>query len=150
MPKTPKFDKIPATLIKTLSLVSIKEWVLVITFIFTGCCSNVFALESLIKSVPKSGHLITFAQFVFVSLLGLGPQLDITRISTVLPIMIPRLKERKVPIKYWSVMVVLFWSVSVLNNYALSYRIGMPLHIIFRSGGLLVSMVVGFTFFNRT
>jgi solute carrier family 35 (UDP-xylose/UDP-N-acetylglucosamine transporter), member B4 len=144
MARTKKFDKIPAEMLKTLGFISVKEWLLVLLFIFSGCCSNVFALESLIKSIPSSGHIITLSQFIFVSLAGLTTQLELSAFY------IPKLKTRKVPIKNWGVMVMLFWSVSVLNNYALGYRIGMPLHIIFRSGGLLVSMVVGFTFFNRS
>ncbi|CAG8449625.1 2978_t:CDS:2, partial [Acaulospora colombiana] len=56
---------------------------------------------------------------------------------------IPRLKERTVPVHRWIVQVVLFFTVSVLNNIALGYRISVPLHIIFRSGGLMVSMILG-------
>lgn len=40
-------------------------------------------------------------------------------------------------------MVSLFFTASVLNNVALGYQIPMPFHIIFRSGGLIVSMVLG-------
>lgn len=40
-------------------------------------------------------------------------------------------------------MVTLFFFVSVLNNIALGYRISVPLHIIFRSGGLFTNMVMG-------
>ncbi|KAG0252506.1 golgi uridine diphosphate-N- acetylglucosamine transporter [Mortierella polycephala] len=37
----------------------------------------------------------------------------------------------------------MFFAVSVLNNLSLAYRISVPLHIIFRSGGLMVGMVLG-------
>lgn len=40
-------------------------------------------------------------------------------------------------------MVMLFFLVSILNNVALGYRISVPLHIIFRSGGLFTNMVMG-------
>jgi UDP-xylose/UDP-N-acetylglucosamine transporter B4 len=33
--------------------------------------------------------------------------------------------------------------VSSLNNIALGYNISMPLHIIFRSGGLIANMIMG-------
>ncbi|CAI2178014.1 16687_t:CDS:2, partial [Funneliformis geosporum] len=56
---------------------------------------------------------------------------------------IPHLKKRTVPARRWFVMVILFFTVSVLNNIALGYRISVPLHIIFRSGGLIVSMILG-------
>ncbi|KAJ3327933.1 hypothetical protein HDU91_004234 [Kappamyces sp. JEL0680] len=48
------------------------------------------------------------------------------------------------------VMVALFWSVSVLNNWALGFSIPVPFHIIFRSGSLMVSMLMGYVFFSRT
>ncbi|TPX60551.1 hypothetical protein PhCBS80983_g01707 [Powellomyces hirtus] len=47
-------------------------------------------------------------------------------------------------------MVALFWTVSVLNNYALGFRISMPLHIIFRSMGLFVSMAISWGFFGKS
>lgn len=30
-----------------------------------------------------------------------------------------------------------------MNNYALDYKIEMPLHIVFKSGGLMVNMLMG-------
>ncbi|KAF9355627.1 golgi uridine diphosphate-N- acetylglucosamine transporter [Mortierella sp. AD094] len=56
---------------------------------------------------------------------------------------IPHLKERKIPITRWMSIVVMFFAVSVLNNWSLAYKISVPLHIIFRSGGLMVGMVLG-------
>lgn len=118
------------------------DWLLVSSLIFGGCCSNVFSLETLINARPLSGHLITFSQFLFVSSIGIYHQLDFTHRW-------PRLRQTVIPIQYWFVMVLLFWSVSVLNNYALSFRIPMPLHIIFRSGSLIVAMLVSLLFFNQ-
>ncbi|KAF7969406.1 hypothetical protein HWV62_27399 [Athelia sp. TMB] len=56
----------------------------------------------------------------------------------------PRLKARKIPITPYLVQVALFYFVSLLNNIAFGYKIPMPVHIIFRSGGLIVSMVLGY------
>ncbi|KAF9190171.1 golgi uridine diphosphate-N- acetylglucosamine transporter [Haplosporangium sp. Z 767] len=56
---------------------------------------------------------------------------------------IPHLKPRRIPISRWLAIVVMFFAVSVLNNLSLAYRISVPLHIIFRSGGLMVGMVLG-------
>lgn len=81
---------------------------------------------------------MTFGQFLFVALDGLRHQLEWGEGR--LPI---RLKKTKVPLSRWMLMVALFFAVSVLNNLALGYRISMPLHIIFRSGGLFTSMVMG-------
>ncbi|CAG8605690.1 4984_t:CDS:2 [Acaulospora morrowiae] len=85
-----------------------------------------------------AGNLFTFAQFLFISGEGLFHHLEYRPPSPIL-----RLKKRTVPVYRWVVQVVLFFTVSVLNNIALGYRISVPLHIIFRSGGLIISMVLG-------
>ncbi|RHZ80293.1 hypothetical protein Glove_137g59 [Diversispora epigaea] len=106
------------------------------TLLFGGCCSNVVALELLVGDSPKSGNLFTFCQFLFISGEGLFHNLEYS--PTIL-----RLKRRTVPVYRWVIQVVLFFTVSILNNIALGYRISVPLHIIFRSGGLIVSMILG-------
>ena len=35
--------------------------------------------------------------------------------------------------RYYAVMVTMFFTVSVVNNYALNLSIAMPLHMVFRS-----------------
>ncbi|KZT38952.1 UAA-domain-containing protein [Sistotremastrum suecicum HHB10207 ss-3] len=54
-----------------------------------------------------------------------------------------RLMPRSIPIRRWTVQVVLFLLTSLLNNIAFAYRVPMPVHIIFRSGGMVVNMVMG-------
>lgn len=135
-------SKIPTTIASAYPMLFAKEWLLVLTLIFGGCCSNVFSLEVLTKTHPESGILITFAQFVFLTMEGLVSQTELQN-------GIPRLKNRQIPLQRWLVMVMLFWGVSVLNNYALGFKIPMTLHIIFRSLSLLVSMLNGYLFFGR-
>ena len=135
-------SKIPPNVSKAFPMIFAREWLLVVSLIFGGCCTNVLTLEFLTKHQSQSGVLVTFAQFLFLSLEGLISHT--TFING-----IPRLKERKIPIKAWITMVLLFWGVSVLNNYALGFNIPMTLHIIFRSLGLLVTMINGYLFFNR-
>ncbi|KAI9471301.1 UDP-xylose and UDP-N-acetylglucosamine transporter, partial [Coemansia mojavensis] len=118
------------------------DWVPVIGLIFGGCCSNVFALESLVRQVPKSGNLITFAQFAFISLVGLPSHVQFNGI-------VPCLKPRKVPLQRWVVMVALYFGVSLLNNIALGYKISIPLHIVFRSSGLIANMACGFVIMRK-
>lgn len=48
------------------------------------------------------------------------------------------------------IQVVLFYLVSLLNNAAFAYRIPMAVHIIFRSGGLVISMILGWIFAEKT
>ncbi|KAG0089044.1 golgi uridine diphosphate-N- acetylglucosamine transporter [Podila epicladia] len=143
--------------------VSLQDWVLIGAMIFGGCCSNVFALEILVNDAPKSGQMITFAQFICVSLYGLSQHLKWPVVqewrsnspssgstSTIQPSTpngvwryIPHLQERKIPLTRWLAIVVMFFAASVLNNLSLAYKISVPLHIIFRSGGLMVGMVLG-------
>lgn len=143
--------------------VSLQDWILIATMIFGGCCSNVFALEILVNDAPKSGQMITFAQFVCVSAYGLAMHLKWPIVQELWTPMsssassrevqdqssqkiwryIPHLKKRKIPITRWLAIVVMFFAVSVLNNQSLAYKISVPLHIIFRSGGLMVGMVLG-------
>ncbi|KAJ4290160.1 golgi uridine diphosphate-N- acetylglucosamine transporter [Collariella sp. IMI 366227] len=118
---------------------TIPQWLAVgamLSLIFGGCCSNVFALESIIKVEPASGTLLTFVQFVFVAALGLPSQFDSKRPPFFL-------KPNKVPIRRWLVNIILFFSINVLNNHAFSYDISVPVHIILRSGGSITTMIAG-------
>lgn len=109
---------------------------MILALIFGGCCSNVFALEILVTDAPKSGQLITFGQFLFVAVEGLRNQITWGTYG-------PKLKPTVVPLSNWFFLVTVFFIVSLLNNLALGYNISMPLHIIFRSGGLIVNMILG-------
>jgi UDP-xylose/UDP-N-acetylglucosamine transporter B4 len=65
------------------------------------------------------------------------------------PTFLPSLKPRAVPIQRWFILVVVFYIVSALNNIALGFNISMPLHIIFRSGGLIVNMFMGWLLLSK-
>jgi len=103
--------------------------------------SNALTLERVTSEYPKSGSLITFSQFLFISLHGLPKFIQFTRGPLNFPI--PRLRPRRLPLTSYLVQVALFYFVSLLNNLAFGYNIPMPVHIIFRSGGLVVSMLMG-------
>lgn len=47
-------------------------------------------------------------------------------------------------------LTAIFWTLSVLNNMAYDYQISQPLHMVFRSSSLAVSLVLGFTVFKKT
>src|ERR1700685_2565024 len=101
--------------------------------------SNAISLEQITSRYPDSGTLITFFQFLLISLHGLPQQ--VTFASSRIPY--PRLKTRKIPLTPYLIQVSLFYVVSLLNNAAFGYQIPMPVHIIFRSGGLIVGMILG-------
>ncbi|KAL7628177.1 golgi uridine diphosphate-N- acetylglucosamine transporter [Parahypoxylon ruwenzoriense] len=146
---------------------TIPQWLAVgamLGLIFGGCCSNVFALEAIIKVEPASGTiylrrkelrnrtnisrstllgtLLTFVQFLFVAVTGYISQFDSTRPPLFL-------KPNRVPIRRWLINIVLFFSINVLNNHAFSYDISVPVHIILRSGGSITTMIAGSLYGKR-
>ncbi|KAH8708017.1 UDP-N-acetylglucosamine transporter yea4 [Beauveria bassiana] len=110
--------------------------------VFGGCCSNVYALESIINFESGSGTFLTFVQFSFVAITGYMSQFDSKRPPFFLA-------PTKVPFTRWAVNIVLFFAINVLNNHAFSYDISVPVHIIIRSGGSITTMVAGYIYGKR-
>uniref|UniRef100_A0A8D0G7L9 Solute carrier family 35 member B4 n=1 Tax=Sphenodon punctatus TaxID=8508 RepID=A0A8D0G7L9_SPHPU len=94
---------------------------LAVGLVFSGCCSNVVFLELLAREFPGCGNIVTFAQFLFIAVEGFIFESNFGR------------KRPAIPIRFYLVMVAMFFTVSVVNNYALNFNIAMPLHMIFRS-----------------
>ena len=120
----------------------IPEWlniVGVISLIFGGCCSNVFALEAIVKEAPGSGTLITFFQVLLTALFTLPKHVNISRGLNHL-----YLRPRSIPLHKWALFAALFITINILNNKAFGYHISVPLHIILRSAGPVATMAVGF------
>lgn len=109
-----------------------------IALTFIGCCTNVYFLELVTNAVPGSGNLITLAQFLFISVKGFIME---SKFGT---------KKSAIPISNYLSLVVLFFIVSVLNNYALNFNISMPLHMIFRSGSLIANMILGIIIMKKS
>ncbi|KAK9351989.1 UAA transporter [Lipomyces doorenjongii] len=112
------------------------QLVVVLAMIFGGCCSNVFTLETIVKEDPRAGNLITFVQFLFVAVEGYCHFFTFSRP----PIF---LAKPLVPFTRYAFIVTMFFLVSFLNNYVWKYHISVPVHIIFRSGGTMMSMLAG-------
>ncbi|XP_063977508.1 UDP-xylose and UDP-N-acetylglucosamine transporter [Diachasmimorpha longicaudata] len=110
---------------------------LAIACVFLGCCSNVIFLELLVKEDPGSGNLITFAQFLLISLEGF---IFTSKFGTVKP---------RIGFKDYMIMVFMFFLASVCNNYAFDFNIPMPLHMIFRAGSLIANMIMGIIILNK-
>ncbi|TRY96007.1 hypothetical protein DNTS_002167 [Danionella cerebrum] len=102
-----------------------------ISLVFIGCCSNVVFLELLVRDFPGCGNIVTFAQFAFIALEGFIFETHFGR------------KKPQIPLSNYVIMVTMFFTVSVINNYALNFNIAMPLHMIFRSGSLIANMILG-------
>jgi len=108
-----------------------------ILMVLVGCMSNVIFLELMIQEDPGAGNLITFSQFLVIALEGF---IFTTKFLTVKP---------KVPYTAWITLVIMFFLVSVSNNYALNFNIPMPLHMIFRAGSLIANMLMGIVMLGK-
>ncbi|KAK7121907.1 hypothetical protein R3I93_022866 [Phoxinus phoxinus] len=105
--------------------------------VFVGCCSNVVFLELLVRDFPGCGNIVTFAQFAFIALEGFIFETNFGR------------KKPQIPLSNYVIMVTMFFTVSVINNYALNFNIAMPLHMIFRSGSLIANMILGIVILKK-
>lgn len=137
-----------STALAGLSLALPTDWATTLGLVFGGCCSNAITLERVTSEFPNSGALLTFAQFLLISLHGLPKFLTSVRGPLGLPL--PWLKQRRIPLTPYLVQVALFYAISLLNNAAFAYDIPMPVHIIFRSGGLVISLLMGWVISGRT
>lgn len=140
----------------TLAATLAPAWLPLLTLIFGGCCSNAVFLELSTRQAPQLGTLITLLQFFFTMLLALPAQLERhpssspkTSSTGEITFVGWRLKTRAVPMSRWAVQVVLYATTSLLNNVAFAYEVPMPVHIIFRSGGLVVNMLMGWVVRGR-
>lgn len=120
------------------------EWLLILSLIFGGCCSNAYTLELATRQLPSAGTLITFAQFLVTTLSALP---HFVRFSAHFPFI--GLKDRAVPLYRWIVQVGFYLTTSLLNNMAFAYDVPMPVHIVFRSGGLVINMILGWAVQKR-
>ncbi|XP_060553083.1 UDP-xylose and UDP-N-acetylglucosamine transporter-like [Ruditapes philippinarum] len=108
-----------------------------ISMVFLGCCSNVVFLELIVSEHPGAGNIITFMQFLFVAVEGF---IFTVKFGT---------KKSAIPLKVYGFMVMFFFVVQVINNYAFIFKIPMTLHIIFRAGSLIASLVLGVFILKR-
>ncbi|CAK7895172.1 UDP-N-acetylglucosamine transporter Yea4p [[Candida] anglica] len=137
----------------SLSYVSASQWVWVVSQVFGGCCSNVFVLENMISNHhgAAGGHeqslasAITFAQFLGVSLVSYRHSANFRTGKWYRLYLTPS----KVPLRKWVVLVVMYFSISLLNNWVLRFNVSIPMYIVFRSSGTVVTMIVGYLFGGR-
>jgi UDP-xylose/UDP-N-acetylglucosamine transporter B4 len=115
---------------------TILQWFTTICLIFVGCCANAYFLEQATRLQPSCGTLLTFLQFLVTTIQTFPTQLQFSKSHGI------RFKGPSIPLKRWSVQVALYFGTSILNNTAFSFHVPVPVHIIFRSGGLVVNMVL--------
>ncbi|KAL8690695.1 MAG: hypothetical protein Q9218_003922 [Villophora microphyllina] len=130
------------------ALPTLLTWASTIGLIFGGCCSNVFALETIVKEQQDAGGLLFSSEVPKACLFLVTALLTWPgHFSTARPPFF--LKRRAIPLVRWLPNIVLFFTVNLLNNYAFSYNISVPVHIILRSGGSVTTMLVGFIWGKR-
>jgi UDP-xylose/UDP-N-acetylglucosamine transporter B4 len=120
--------------IVAISCAAMMSWGWTMTLIFGGCCSNVFTLETIVKDEPESGLLITLVQFAVTALFTLHGHVSWKY---------PFIKPLAIPFSRWIPQILLYFLVSMMNNFVFGYKISVPVHIILRSGGSVTTMVVG-------
>lgn len=139
-PSPSQIDSICHSTIRKLQLMvfsSIIGWSTTISLIFGGCCSNALTLEQITLEYPNAGSVLTLFQFLLISLHGLPKFIIWTRFG-------PRFRPRRISILNYIAQVALFYFVNLLNNAAFAYHIPMAVHIIFRSAGLVITMLLGY------
>ncbi|CAI4060917.1 SUVZ05G0665 [Saccharomyces uvarum] len=105
------------------------------SLVFGGCCSNVVTFEGLMGDRTSNiSNLITFCQFLFVACQGLPRFVDVHR-------RFPYLKPLKTPLHVYVISVVLFYISSTTNNNVFKYNISIPIHIVFRCFGTVITMI---------
>ncbi|CAE6426770.1 unnamed protein product [Rhizoctonia solani] len=81
------------------------------------------------------------------------PRIEWTNVDVPMPLFVQvfrlRFRPLRIPLSRWIVQVVLFLVTSLLNNAAFKYSIPMAVHIIFRSGGLVVNLLLGLALGKR-
>jgi len=91
---------------------------------------------------PGAGSLLTMLQFMGVSFLAFLTSLDWGS-------GFPRLPPRAAPLQSYASLVAMFVVMSLLNNWAFALHISQPMHMVFRSSGLVASYVIGRRFFSK-
>ncbi|KAI6645982.1 hypothetical protein LOD99_13237 [Oopsacas minuta] len=101
------------------------------------CCVNVVVLEFLLKEDPNMANTMTFCQFLFISTFLFATH---SKFGS---------RPLAVPPVYHALMVTFFFISNVVNNWVFKFNISLPLHMIFRSGSLLVNMILGVLLMNK-
>lgn len=113
--------------------------------VYGGCCSNAFSLEKIVQSEKHASTLVTFSQFIFVSIVSFFLLCDFKNYSYK-TLFIP---PPRIPLKRYLFMTMMFSATSILTNFVFKFHISVPIHVIFRSLGTSVTMLIGVLFYNK-
>ncbi|GME67082.1 unnamed protein product [[Candida] boidinii] len=113
--------------------------------VYGGCCSNAFSLEKIVQSEKNASTLVTFSQFIFVSIVSYFLLCDFKNYSYK-TLFIP---PPRIPLKRYLFMTMMFSATSILTNFVFKFHISVPIHVIFRSLATSVTMLIGVLFYNK-
>lgn len=120
----------------------------VMSIIFGGCCGSVATMETLINDKStfaqdtNIGKLVTFCQFIFITLMALPRFIVFTNVQEGKRVWgLPRFKPLHVPFRIYGISVLLFFFSSVGNNMIFNYNITIPIHITFRCFSTVLTMI---------
>ncbi|XP_049849349.1 UDP-N-acetylglucosamine transporter slc35b4-like [Schistocerca gregaria] len=104
-----------------------------------GCCLNAFVIEMMIKLDSGAGVLVTFLQFVFISLIY-APGFVRFRDQTTRHFRISF--KTRIPLKQYFLINILFFVANVAGNKAFDLNVTQPFVLIFRSLSVFLSFVI--------
>lgn len=112
--------------------------------IFIGGCGQTFFLEYMIYVEPHAGQTITFFQFLAIALAGVSKFVDRDPKESILRFWKKfHLVKRKIAFKYHALLVFLSWMGAYTSAKAYNFNISVSLHMVFKSGILLINMLLG-------
>lgn len=124
------------------------DWVLAQGQIFGGCCCNVYLFEQLLTENKRLGvtidvgSVVTFCQFALVALVSAFPLLDLRLLAGKRFF----LQKPVIPLRKIFGVVIIYFTISILNNSVWRFGLSVPVHILFRSSGTVITMVVSYLF----
>ncbi|KAJ3558775.1 hypothetical protein NM688_g731 [Phlebia brevispora] len=118
---------------------SLLDFSLILTLVFGGCCSNVWAYEYLLKIDPRMGTALTFSQMAFITMTSIPSFVSLKwhtlPFHVIRHIPMPSLIPRQVPLSQWALQVLVLTAGSLLNNWAFAFHVPLTVQIVFRSAG---------------
>lgn len=114
-----------------------------LAYIFGGCCSNVLTLEGImVGQTTNVGNILTLCQFLFVTIESSFRFVHIRG-------GIPFFKPMKVPLRVYLLSVLLYYISAITNNSVFMFGISVPLHIVFRCSGTVITMIICWLFTGK-
>jgi UDP-xylose/UDP-N-acetylglucosamine transporter B4 len=94
---------------------------------------------------PDCGQTITFFQFLFIAVGGASDFVTFDRKNKYWL----SLQPRKISFFYHALLVILSWAAAYTSAKAYYFKISVSLHMVFKSGILVINMILGYLFVKK-